>query len=96
MTMTDDDLAEIMKIKTPNLQKLRLSIGCKRSNWKIESPATIALILELYANGNTIVRISKIVDKSVHRINRIIDRCFKPIPRSYNTITLVLDSKINF
>lgn len=91
----DESMGRSLGIEAPMVQKLRNRIGCRRQSCITSDTKTIALICELFANGKTLVQISKIVAKNVRTISSVITKNWLYKKRSFDTITLIMESKIN-
>lgn len=93
---TDDQtMGKHLGISAQIVQKLRNSVGLKRQTMYASDPNTTALICELFANGSTIVQISRIVAIKEATVSRMIENYWLYKTRSFDTVTLVLESKIN-
>jgi len=55
-----------------------------------------ALVIEWFANGKSMKQISGSLKLSIPGVSKIIGNDFFYKKRSYDTITLVLDSKLNY
>ena len=94
-TMSDVDIGLIVGLsaKTVYNRRYRMGIFLKK---KINTPEVVAEILELFTTGITCAEIARILRKKPKAITDIINRHYFTKQRGYNTITLVLESKINY
>jgi len=93
--MTDEEIGYKVGLSVHTVYKRRLNLKLyyKKSFSQIE---TIAEVLEWFSNGETCAEIARKIRKNPNVISKIIDTHFFYKKRGYNTITLVLESKINY
>jgi len=93
---TDKEISNHLQISVSLVRQIRSKLGLKRERWTDVGKDRTAVILELFANGKTIKYISQVTNMDVGKINRLIENYWFTKQRSYNTITLVLESKANY
>ncbi len=96
MKFSDTELAKLLGISHNKVVSIRKVLRITRYRRSIVDPKLIAMICELFANGYTIVKISKLIKKPENAVSDIITKHWFTKKRSYNTITYVIESKINY
>jgi hypothetical protein len=94
--MDDKQLGEYTNLGQRSVQRYRMKLNLKKSRFSVKDKEGIALVLELFANGSTIVQIAKLTGSYSTMISNLIERHWLVKKREINTITLVVESKINF
>lgn len=93
---TDKEMSNHLQISVSLVRQIRSKLGLKRERWDEVGKERIAVILEFFANGKTVRYISQVTNMDVGKINRLIENYWFTKQRSYNTITLVMESKANY
>lgn len=93
---SDIKLAEDLSMCKKAIYERRKRMGLKRPYITTFAPETIARVLEYFSNGYSIAEIGRLMFKPHFQINNIISRHFFYKKSSYDTVTLVIQSKINF
>lgn len=93
--MSDEEIGYKVSLSyhTVYKRRLKLKLYYKKS---VSQNETIAEVLEWFSNGETCANIARKMRKTPRSISLIIDTHFFFKKRGYNTITLVLESKINY
>lgn len=93
--MNDEEIGKYLGLspKTIYHRRFRMKIHFKKS---IKQNSTIAEILELFTSGITIAEVARKIRKRPSVVSNIINKHYFPKQRGYNTVTLVLESKINY
>lgn len=94
-SMTDQEIGKIVGLspKTIYNRRFKMKIHFKKS---INQNSTIAEILELFTTGITVADVARKIRKRPSVVSNIINKHYFPKKRGYNTVTLVLESKINY
>lgn len=93
--MTDEDMSKRLRISTKQVQIYRLRLG-KSRKLSLKKPENLALAIEMFANGSGLVMIGKHFGIAPSTVSALITKHFFYKQRSYDTITLVAESKINY
>lgn len=94
-SMTDRDLSIILKCCESRVQNMRLCIGLNRDTFRVTTREMVAVIIEMFANGNTVTYIAKRVGRSDSTISGILNRHYMTKRKSNCTKVIILQSKIN-
>lgn len=94
-SMSYNKMATQLHVNVGTIKKYAKRLGIGK---KIEpiSRAKVAMLLEYFANGWTVAAAARTLGLNHTQSKNIIERHFLVKQRSYLTITLVLESKINF
>ena len=94
--MDDYNMGKYLDLSKGSVTMLRVKMGLVR-RVIIDVPVkTKAYIIECFFNDIPLKQVSKTTKISYHKVSEIIhNNCFF-IKRSYNTVTLVMDSKANY
>lgn len=92
---SDIQLGRMMGYGEQRIQKMRLVIGLSRKRNNILNKKEIAEILELFANGSTIISIARKLERVDSTISNIINKHYLTKRKSEDTKVIVLQSKIN-
>lgn len=82
------------KVSHGTIAKTAKKLGLRKHT--PEQVKTIKLVLEYFANGWTCAQIARSMDCAHTTVKYIIERYWLFKQRSYDTITLVIESKINY
>ena len=94
--MDDTQLANITMLSERSVQRYRMELNLKKDRFNINDKSGIGLVLELFANGSKVANIAKLTRKSDSSISKLLNKYFFFKQRSLDTVTLILDSKINY
>lgn len=94
---TDYEIGKALGYSEYTIKNYRLSIKIRRrfDNQKLGKDK-ISKILEGFANYTSIKQIAKDVGVSYNHARYVIDKYFFYTKSSYNTLTMVMDSKMNY
>jgi hypothetical protein len=94
---TDYQMGLYLGYTERTIKNYRLSMKIKRrfNNQRLGKDK-IAKILEYFANYTPIIEIARLVGTSYNHTRYVIHKYFFYTQRSYNTITMVMDSKVNY
>ncbi|MCZ4244934.1 hypothetical protein [Pedobacter punctiformis] len=94
--MDDAQLSKATMLSERSVQHYRMELNLNKTRFSIKENEGIALVLELFVNGSTVAQISRLTGVYDSVISKLITKHFFYKKRSIDTITMVLDSKINF
>jgi len=97
LKMNDAQIAEVLGMAKRSVWARRKRLGLKRK--RLSSDLTknqTAKIMELFTMGNTLVDIALSINKSIAVVSRTLEANYFFKQRSYDTVTMVMDSKINY
>lgn len=94
--MDDEELSKKAGISIHTVRKYRCKLKLRRPHKQFNNREAIALTLEFFATGIKIKRISKMIMISEETVKAIIARHYDFKPKSANTITLTIESSINY
>lgn len=94
--MDDKQLGNLTNLSERSVQRYRMELNLQKSRFSIKDKAGIALVIELFANGSTVAQIARLTGCYGQLISNLIERHWLFKKRELTTITLVLESKINF
>jgi len=96
LKQTDEEMGKALHLKLSTVYNYRYLLHLSRINKQPLDKKLVALVLEHYVNRTPIKSIGALVNKSSYQIGQILSAHYFGKRRSYDTITLVLDSKINY
>lgn len=94
-TMSDIQMSEVLKISPRQIQTYRLRYQSRRQS-SLKSKENIAIATELFANGISMVEIGRRFNVHSSTISTLMSKVFFYKKRSFDTITVVAESKINY
>lgn len=96
LKMNDDELAKKTGISVHTIRKYRSKLKLVRPKKQFDDRTAIALTLEFFATGVAIRRISKMINISEETVKALLNRYYYFKPKSPETITLTIESSINY
>lgn len=94
---SDEVMAEKLGLKPLYVAKIRGYHKLSRYKNAERTPVNdVAKMIEMFANGSTVVAICRKFNVGNRTVNTLIQTHYYRLPRSYNTVTLVLESKLNY
>lgn len=94
--MTDPEMGLILGVTEKMIYLDRKELGLLKQSGRKKQKDVISMVIEMSAMGKTIVGISELLNLTEEAVKRIIRVYATFIEKSDKTITLVIESKINF
>ena len=95
LNVKDEVIGMAIGLTSAGVNSRRRRMGLSKPQ-PLADKSRIAVSLEMFCNGATVVSIARRFNTSHRAISLILNKNFFYKQRSYNTITLVMDSKINY
>jgi len=93
---SDLELSKILHVSPKTVASDRKSLNLHRLKGRPRDKDKIANVLTLHSNGFGVGKIKNVTGLERNSIYYIINSYLKPLERSVNTITLIIESKLNY
>lgn len=94
--MTDPEMGLILGVTEKMIYLDRKELGLLKQPGRKKQKDVISMVIEMSAMGKTIVGISELLNITEEAVKRIISIYATFIEKSDKTMTIVIESKINF
>lgn len=96
LAYTDKELSRMLSVSDKTIYADRKSLNLSRVKGRPRDKDKIANVLTLHCNGFGVGKIKTATGLERNSIYYIINSYLKPLERSVNTITLIIESKLNY